>query len=178
MTIPSLYKRLDEDSFLDREPKWTLPSLAPMLGQPKTSLFIETLSRQTSFLTFPPRKKPQYFHATKLENVCGILRDREISLPRKGSIVSGVYVSTLPEPTFGDYVLIFNAKITEGRPAPVKTDCWQKSRCWIEMGCPIPVNADTLEAVAVSKEAKISLEEASALFSECAGREIKAIRLF
>ncbi len=180
--IPNSYdtlKAFEEELLFGEEPKRRLPSLTTLMDAPKTSLFSASLLRQTALppLSFAPKRETHYFHATKLKNISGILRDREISLPSKASGVTGAYVSTLPEPTFGDYVLIFNEKIAEDRPAPIKTDCWRKSRCWIAHGSPIPVNPDTLVAIAVSKEAELSIKAAADLFSKWAGRPIKVIPL-
>jgi hypothetical protein len=113
-----------------------------------------------------------YFHATPTaERLAAILKSGSIERLDMGAY-QGAFVSTRPEFNFGRFVLALNRNIE--KTGPVLNAEGNRLSCWAGFAKDIPVNANTLEFVAISVK-KLSIEEfskMSKMFSEAAGRPI------
>lgn len=126
-----------------------------------------------------PVKERHYYHATQLLNLEGILKSGQVEV-REEKYAKGAYVSTRPEEVFGDFVLVFKTSIEEGASWSVSTPFVEDNKvpvCWMGLKEPIPVNAATLECVAVRRDSEVDLETAERRCSEWAGRPVRVVPL-
>jgi hypothetical protein len=112
-----------------------------------------------------------YFHTTHTaECLAAILKSGSIKRLDEGAF-QGAWISTRTE-RMGRFVLALNRNIE--KTGPVLNGDGYRLACWAGFAKDIPVNANTLEFVAIPVK-KLSIEEfskMSKMFSEAAGRPI------
>lgn len=98
---------------------------------------------------WPSQDDPAFYHATRsIENVLGILKDREIKvMAQKG--LSGAFVSTKPELGFGDFIFVLNQSIERLNPLNTVFQV-NGPGFWAGYANPIPVTEETLVKIVIN----------------------------
>ncbi len=120
---------------------------------------------KTPITSWPEQNAAAFYHATKIGGLEGILKNGKVEVRHQG-MFKGAFVSTQPELSYGNYVLVFRRNIEHMSELQHKSFSWAY---WAGFKKDIPVNEYTLEKILVRESSFSSYDPSPGFFSSFFG---------